>query len=98
MLTARIVDETDFFRLNGQRLHDPFSMGVTLSYFKDMPYDAVQVFRGGALTTGPGDFPHCRCPLIHGPAEGHREAHCDDLTSPFYRSGGNLALVQTADG
>ena len=28
----------------------------------------------------------------HGPAERHREAHCQDSSSPYWRSGYNLAL------
>jgi hypothetical protein len=40
------------------------------------------------------DCPHCQRPHLHGPAEGHREAHCNDLASPYGRSGYNLALIQ----
>jgi hypothetical protein len=39
------------------------------------------------------DCPHCRRPHFHGPAEGHREAHCDDPASPYWRRGYNLALA-----
>ena len=29
----------------------------------------------------------------HGPAEGHREAHCNDSESPYWRVGYNLAYA-----
>ena len=29
----------------------------------------------------------------HGPAEGHREAHCVDSDSPYWKNGYNLALA-----
>jgi hypothetical protein len=29
----------------------------------------------------------------HGPAEGHREAHCRDQSSPYWRQGYNLAYA-----
>ena len=29
----------------------------------------------------------------HGPAEGHREAHCQDPASPYWRTGYNLAYA-----
>jgi hypothetical protein len=29
----------------------------------------------------------------HGPAEGHREAHCLDPASPYWRTGYNLAFA-----
>ena len=35
---------------------------------------------------------HCQSWHFHGPAEGHREAHCHDSNSPYWRSGYNLAL------
>jgi hypothetical protein len=34
---------------------------------------------------------HCRKWHHHGAAEGHREAHCDDLRSPYWKTGYNLA-------
>ena len=37
---------------------------------------------------------HCETWHYHGPAEGHREAHCQDSSSPYWRSGYNLALRQ----
>jgi hypothetical protein len=40
---------------------------------------------------------YCRAWHYHGPAEGHREAHCQDSSSPYWRSGYNLALRQTDD-
>ena len=36
---------------------------------------------------------HCRKLHRHGAAEGHREAHCDDSTSPYWKSGYNLAYA-----
>lgn len=36
---------------------------------------------------------HCCHWHIHGPGEGHREAHCNDDMSPYYRHGYNLALA-----
>ena len=36
---------------------------------------------------------HCQSWHFHGPAEGHREAHCHDSNSPYWRSGYNLALA-----
>jgi hypothetical protein len=38
------------------------------------------------------DCPHCQRPHLHGPAEGHREAHCNNPASPYWRTGYNLAL------
>jgi hypothetical protein len=29
----------------------------------------------------------------HGPAEGHREAHCTDSSSPYWKCGYNLAFA-----
>ena len=37
---------------------------------------------------------HCEAWHHHGPAEGHREAHCQGSSSPYWRSGYNLALWQ----
>ena len=34
---------------------------------------------------------HCGTYHRHGPAEGHREAHCNDPESPYWRHGYNLA-------
>ena len=34
---------------------------------------------------------HCEAWNVHGPREGHREAHCNDPASPYYRTGYNLA-------
>jgi hypothetical protein len=34
---------------------------------------------------------HCAAWHYHGPGEGHREAHCTDPASPYWRSGYNLA-------
>ncbi len=36
---------------------------------------------------------HCSKWHRHGPAEGHREAHCNDSESPYWRVGYNLAYV-----
>lgn len=36
---------------------------------------------------------HCRQWHKHGPAEGHREAHCSDSDSPYWRMGYNLAYA-----
>ena len=41
---------------------------------------------------------HCRTYHRHGPAEGHREAHCNDPTSPYWKTGYNLALTGTWSG
>lgn len=30
---------------------------------------------------------------LHGPAEGHREAHCQNVASPYWRSGYDLELA-----
>ena len=38
---------------------------------------------------------HCDVYHRHGPAEGHREAHCNDPASPYWKSGYNLALAGT---
>ena len=38
---------------------------------------------------------HCDVYHRHGPAEGHREAHCNDPTSRYWRSGFSLALAGT---
>lgn len=35
---------------------------------------------------------HCGVWHDHGPAEGHREAHCQDRSSPYWRTGYNLAF------
>ena len=34
---------------------------------------------------------HCGKHHRHGPAEGHREAHCNDPASPYWQGGYNLA-------
>jgi hypothetical protein len=36
---------------------------------------------------------HCGEWHDHGPAEGYREAHCRDQTSPYWKSGYNLAYA-----
>jgi hypothetical protein len=36
---------------------------------------------------------HCAEWHWHGPAEGHREAHCQDSSSPYWKSGYNLAYA-----
>ena len=36
---------------------------------------------------------HCRYWHRHGPAEGHREAHCNDPASPYWWVGYNLAYA-----
>jgi hypothetical protein len=36
---------------------------------------------------------HCDVYHRHGPAEGHREAHCNDSASPYWNTGYNLALA-----
>ena len=36
---------------------------------------------------------HCRDWHRHGPAEGHREAHCQDSRSPYWKQGYNLAYA-----
>lgn len=35
---------------------------------------------------------HCQQWHYHGPRDGHREAHCRDPESPYWRTGCNLAL------
>lgn len=41
---------------------------------------------------------HCREWHQHGPAEGHREAHCNDPASPYWKRGYNLAYAGAWDG
>jgi hypothetical protein len=36
---------------------------------------------------------HCAVWHRHGPAEGHREAHCVDPRSPYWKSGYHLAFA-----
>jgi hypothetical protein len=36
---------------------------------------------------------HCRQWHCHGSAEGHREAHCRDSSSPYWERGYNLAYA-----
>ena len=36
---------------------------------------------------------HCRMWHRHGAAEGHREAHCEDSSSPYWKTGYNLAYA-----
>ncbi len=36
---------------------------------------------------------HCREWHRHGPGAGHREAHCSDSSSPYWRLGYNLAYA-----
>lgn len=36
---------------------------------------------------------HCEKWHRHGPAEGHREAHCQEWTSPYWKTGYNLAYA-----
>jgi hypothetical protein len=36
---------------------------------------------------------HCRKWHHHGAAEGHREAHCKDSSSPYWKQGYNLAFA-----
>ena len=36
---------------------------------------------------------YCREWHSHGPAEGHREAHCLDQSSPYWTTGYNLAFA-----
>jgi hypothetical protein len=37
---------------------------------------------------------HCKKWHRHGPAEGHREAHCNDSASPYWKTGYNLAYAE----
>ena len=41
---------------------------------------------------------HCNTYHRHGPAEGHREAHCNDPASPDWKTGYNLALAGAWSG
>jgi hypothetical protein len=36
---------------------------------------------------------YCKIWHRHGPAEGHREAHCSDSQSPYWKTGYNLAYA-----
>jgi hypothetical protein len=36
---------------------------------------------------------HCQKWHRHGPTEGHREAHCQDARSPYWKTGYNLAYA-----
>ena len=36
---------------------------------------------------------HCKVWHRHGAAEGHRESHCTEVSSPFHKSGYNLAFA-----
>lgn len=36
---------------------------------------------------------HCQTWHRHGPAKGHREAHCLDQSSPYWTTGYNLAFA-----
>ena len=36
---------------------------------------------------------HCKKWHRHGAAEGHREAHCNDSASPYWKTGYNLAYA-----
>ncbi len=36
---------------------------------------------------------HCKNWHEHGPIEGHREAHCQDSRSPYWKHGYNLAYA-----
>jgi hypothetical protein len=36
---------------------------------------------------------HCRRWHQHGAVEGHREAHCNDSASPYWKTGYNLAYA-----
>ena len=36
---------------------------------------------------------YCRAWHLHGPAEGHRESHCLDSGSPYWKRGYNLAFA-----
>jgi hypothetical protein len=40
---------------------------------------------------------HCGQWHYHGPGEGHREAHCTNLDSPYHATGYNLALASASD-
>ena len=40
---------------------------------------------------------HCQKWHSHGPAAGHREAHCLDPSSPYWKSGYNLAYAGTME-
>ena len=41
---------------------------------------------------------HCREWHEHGPTEGHREAHCKDSSSPYWKHGYNLAYAGAWNG
>lgn len=41
---------------------------------------------------------HCGKWHRHGPAEGHREAHCLDQSSPYWTTGYNLAFAGKVEG
>ena len=41
---------------------------------------------------------HCGVYHRHGPAEGHREAHCNAPASPYWTNGYNLALAGAWSG
>lgn len=41
---------------------------------------------------------HCREWHSHRPAEGHREAHCLDQSSPYWKTGYNLAFAGKVEG
>ena len=41
---------------------------------------------------------HCRKWHRHGAAEGHREAHCQDSSSPYWKQGYNLRMRGSGSG
>ena len=53
---------------------------------------AYEVVSGGAVRWQVW-CKHCKEWHRHGAAEGHREAHCSDPASPYWKSGYNLAYA-----
>jgi hypothetical protein len=59
----------------------------------DAPTLATEEVQIGGVTRWRVWCRHCAAWHYHGPAEGHREAHCQDSSSPYWRSGYNLAVA-----
>jgi len=57
----------------------------------DVPVLPAESIRTKSGKRWPGWCKHREVWHVHGGGDGHREAHCNDSSSPYWRSGYNLA-------
>jgi len=60
--------------------------------FSAPTFEAESVLIDGYIHRYRVECPYCKIYHFHGPRDGHREAHCTDVDSPFFATGYNIQL------